>query len=83
MSRGPFALALRACGAPYGDTALAERLHDVAVHILPCIEGHVEQASPFAQASRYGSILPATWTLILALRARGLGTGLEDAPSPV
>jgi hypothetical protein len=63
--------------------AMAERLHDVPVHILPCIEGRVEQASPFAQASRYGSILPATWTLMLALRARGLGTGLEDAPSPV
>jgi hypothetical protein len=46
----------------------------VTVHIIPCIEGRVEHASPFAQASRYGSILPATWSLMLALRARGLGT---------
>jgi nitroreductase len=27
-----------------------------------------------AQASLYGSILPATWSLMLALRARGLGS---------
>ena len=26
-----------------------------------------------AQASLYGSILPAAWSLMLALRARGLG----------
>ncbi|MGR9091769.1 MAG: nitroreductase family protein, partial [Gammaproteobacteria bacterium] len=26
-----------------------------------------------AQAARYGSILPATWSLMLALRSRGLG----------
>ena len=28
----------------------------------------------FMQASHYGSILPATWSLLLALRARGLGS---------
>ena len=27
-----------------------------------------------AQSSLYGSIIPATWSLMLALRARGLGT---------
>jgi nitroreductase len=53
---------------------LAEHLHEVPVHLIPCIEGRVERASPSAQASRYGSILPATWSLMLALRARGLGT---------
>jgi nitroreductase len=53
--------------------SLAEHLHEVPVHIIPRIEGRVEQASPFAQATRYGSILPATWSLMLALRARGVG----------
>ena len=53
---------------------LAEHLHEVPVHIIPCIEGRAEQAGPLAQANKYGSILPATWSLMLALRARGLGS---------
>ncbi len=28
---------------------------------------------PMMQAGRYGSILPATWSLMLALRSRGIG----------
>jgi len=52
---------------------LAEHLHEVPVHIIPCSEGRVEQAGPLAQANKYGSILPATWSLMLVLRARGLG----------
>ena len=42
--------------------------------IVPCIDGRVEQAPQFAQASVYGSILPAVWSLMLALRSRGLGS---------
>ncbi len=53
---------------------LAEHLHEVPVHVIPCIEGRVENAGPLAQASTYGSILPAVWSLMLALRARGLGS---------
>jgi nitroreductase len=53
---------------------LATHLHEVPVHVLACIEGRVEQAGPLAQASLYGSILPAVWSLMLALRARGLGS---------
>ena len=52
---------------------LAQHLQDVPVLILPCIEGRVEHASVFEQATLYGSILPAAWSLILALRSRGLG----------
>ncbi len=55
-------------------TYLAEHLHEVPVHVLPCIEGRVEQAGPLAQASFYGSILPAAWSFMLAARARGLGS---------
>jgi nitroreductase len=55
-------------------TWLAEHLHEVPVHIVPCIQGRVEQAGTLAQASVYGSILPAVWSLMLALRARGLGS---------
>lgn len=53
---------------------LAEHLHEMPVHVVPCIEGRVESAGVLAQASVYGSILPAVWSLMLALRARGLGS---------
>ncbi len=55
-------------------TYLAEHMHEVPVLVVPCIEGRAEQAGVSAQAALYGSILPATWSLMLALRARGLGT---------
>ena len=53
---------------------LAQHLHEVPVHIIPCYEGRVETEPAFAQASFYGSILPAAWSLMLALRARGIGS---------
>ncbi|MBI1818255.1 MAG: nitroreductase family protein [Deltaproteobacteria bacterium] len=53
---------------------LAEHLHEAPVMVVPCIEGRVENAGVLAQASIYGSILPAVWSLMLALRARGLGS---------
>ena len=53
---------------------LAEHMHEAPVLIIPCIEGRVENAGPMAQAGLYGSILPAAWSLMLALRARGLGS---------
>jgi nitroreductase len=53
---------------------LAENLQEVPVLIIPCIEGRWEDPSAWYQASLYGQILPATWSLMLALRARGLGS---------
>jgi len=55
---------------------LAEHLHEVPVHVIGCVEGRVEKAGTLAQASLYGSIVPAVWSLMLALRARGLGSVL-------
>jgi len=55
-------------------THLAHHLHEAPVHVIPCIEGRVEQAGVLAQASLYGSILPAAWSFMLAARARGLGS---------
>ncbi|MCC6458221.1 MAG: nitroreductase family protein [Caldilineaceae bacterium] len=52
---------------------LSEHMHEVPVLIIPCIEGRVENPAPSAQAGFYGSILPAAWSLMLALRARGVG----------
>jgi nitroreductase len=53
---------------------LAEHLHEVPLFIIPCIEGRPTNPAPSAQAGFYGSILPAAWSLMLALRARGLGS---------
>ncbi len=52
---------------------LAENLEKAPVMVLFCIEGRVENAPQFAQASIYGSILPAAWSFMLAARSRGLG----------
>lgn len=52
---------------------LAQNMHRVPVMVIPCIEGRVENAGPMAQAGLYGSILPAAWSFMFALRARGLG----------
>ena len=53
---------------------LADHMHEAPVLIIPCVLNRVENAGVAAQASLYGSILPAAWSLMLALRARGLGS---------
>ena len=53
---------------------LAEHMHDVPLLALFCYQGRVESADPMTQAALYGSILPAAWSFMLALRARGLGS---------
>lgn len=53
---------------------LVRHMQDVPVLILACVEGTAEKASPGAQASLYGSIFPAVWSLMLVLRARGIGS---------
>jgi nitroreductase len=52
---------------------LAENLHRVPVLIVCCIEGRADPTSTASQVALYGSILPAAWSLMLALRSRGLG----------
>jgi nitroreductase len=53
--------------------ALADRLHEMPAHILVCNQGRPPIDSPPVEVGFYGSILPAAWSLMLALRARGLG----------
>lgn len=55
---------------------LYEHLHEVPVLIVPCIDGRPEAAGTVWQATLYGSIFPAVWSLMLALRARGIGACL-------
>lgn len=53
--------------------ALVDRLHEIPAMILVCTiaEGPSEEIA--GQVAYYGSVLPAAWSLMLALRARDLG----------
>lgn len=53
---------------------LRDHFHEVPVLLIPCHEGRVDGADAFGQASYWGSILPAVWSMMLALRSRGLGS---------
>ena len=53
---------------------LAEHMHECPVFIIPCHEGRTDGAPGNQQAGYWGSIIPAAWSLMLALRSRGLGT---------
>jgi len=55
-------------------TFLRRHLHEVPVFLIPLLEGRIDGADAFIQASYWGSILPAAWSYMLALRARGLGS---------
>jgi nitroreductase len=52
---------------------LADHMHEAPMMIFPCVQGRAGDASPAANAGLYGSIIPAAWSLMLALRARGIG----------
>jgi nitroreductase len=54
---------------------LADTLHEVPVLVIPCLLGRVgENAANEDMAGFYGSIIPAIWSFMLALRSRGLGS---------
>ena len=53
---------------------LRDHLHEVPVHVIPCIEGRTDASGAFGQAASWGSIIPAAWSFMLAARSRGLGT---------
>ena len=53
---------------------LAENFHRAPYLVIPCIEGRFDGTPNMVTSSSLGSILPATWSFMLAARARGLGT---------
>jgi nitroreductase len=56
-------------------TYLAEILDQVPVLLIPLHAGRLDVGTPtFGQASAWGSLLPAVWSFMLALRERGLGS---------
>jgi nitroreductase len=53
---------------------LVDHLHEVPVLVVPTFTGRLDRAGLFDQAGAWGSILPAVWNFMLALRTRGLGS---------
>jgi nitroreductase len=53
---------------------LAEHLHEVPVLIFTCVDELTPDAPLWSVYARLGSIYPATWNLMLALRSRGLAS---------
>lgn len=53
--------------------ALVERLHEIPAMILVCTVADGPSREIAGQVAYYGSVLPAAWSLMLALRARDLG----------
>ncbi len=53
--------------------ALIDHLHEIPAMIFVCAVGEPPAEIP-GQVAFYGSILPAAWSLMLALRARNIGT---------
>ena len=56
---------------------LEAHLHEVPVLVVPCVVPRPPEPMSTADAAGiYGSILPAVWSFMLALRSRGLGSVL-------
>jgi nitroreductase len=94
----PFIDMMDAQTAPDGEVAqrvsssswyLAEHLHEVPVHVIPCTtlqvtderdmwaeQGFDTDLWNMAASSVYGEVWPAAWSFMLALRSRGLGSSL-------
>lgn len=52
---------------------LSDNFHRAPILLVPCLEGRPADGGA-ASASFWGSLLPAVWSLMLALRERGLGS---------
>ena len=53
---------------------LNENLEKAPVFLIPCLEGRPDGAPASGSAGFWGSLLPAAWSFMLALRSRGLGS---------
>ncbi|MBX7433067.1 nitroreductase family protein [Mycobacterium sp. Y57] len=53
---------------------LNEHLHEVPVMLIPCLQGKPDDTPSGKSAGFWGSLLPAAWSFMLALRSRGLGS---------
>jgi nitroreductase len=75
LYRESLASLLEARGAPMKPTHrdLVDRLHEIPCMVFVCATGD-PGSSRGQHLAFYGSILPAAWSLMLAIRARDIGT---------
>jgi nitroreductase len=55
-------------------TYLSDNFHRAPLLLIPCIWGRLDNASVVQGAGAWGSLLPAVWSFMLALRERGMGS---------
>jgi nitroreductase len=55
-------------------TFLAENFEKAPMLMIPCIKGRLENVDVATGAGGWGSLLPAVWSFMLALRGRGIGS---------
>ncbi len=55
-------------------TYLAENFHRAPLMMIPCIWGRLDGVPAEHAAGAWGSLLPAAWSFMLALRERALGS---------
>jgi nitroreductase len=53
---------------------LADNFQRAPLLLIPCIWGRLDGVSAVHAAGAWGSLLPATWSFMLALRERGMGS---------
>ncbi|HCJ86201.1 MAG TPA: nitroreductase, partial [Acidimicrobiaceae bacterium] len=53
---------------------LAEVFPEVPAIFVPCITGRLDGANAVTQALKWGSVIQAAWSFMLAARNRGIGT---------
>lgn len=55
-------------------TYLSDNFHRAPLLLIPCLWGRLDGVPLMQGASAWGSLLPAVWSFMLALRERGLGS---------
>lgn len=53
---------------------LSDNFHKAPMLLIPCLWGRLDDASVVQGAGAWGSLLPAVWSFMLALRERGMGS---------
>ena len=60
--------------SPTRPAFLADNFHRAPLMVIPCIWGRLDDASVRGRRSGWGSLLPAVWSFMLALRERAMGS---------
>lgn len=70
----------RAAAVTSSATYLAEHMAEAPILLIPCLAGRRDPAT--SGAGYWGSILPAVWSFMLALRERGMGSAWTSLHLP-